>query len=103
METVQYGKERTHSPRRHTRGWPGLEVRLGVTASQTQGKRLHPAISSHSALFMTTINTLTIAAFLAQIFTSFPNESGLFFLPALSRFVERLPKIAPGLWLQHFF
>lgn len=52
---------------------------------------------------MATINTLTIAAFLAQIFMSFPNESGLFFLPALSRFVERLPKIAPGLWLQQRF
>lgn len=105
--------ERVHismGRRKHTflgdtnRGWPRLEVSLGITASQTQGTWLHPAISSHSAVFMTTINTLTIAVFVAQIFTSFPNESGLFFLPALSRFKERLPKIAPGLRLQqHFF
>lgn len=105
--------ERVHismGRRKHTflgdtnRGWLRLEVSLGITASQTQGTWLHPAISSHSAVFMTTINTLTIAVFVAQIFTSFPNESGLFFLPALSRFKERLPKIAPGLRLQqHFF
>lgn len=100
----QYGKEKTHSPWRHTQGLAKAGGQPGVTASRTRGKRLHPAIPSHSALFMATINTLTTAALVAQIFTSFPNESRLFFLPALSRFMERRPKIAPGLWLrQHFF
>jgi len=84
------------------RGWLRLEVR--VTAGQTHGKLLRAAISSPSTVFMATTNILTITAFVAQILTSFPNESGLFFPPGLSRDTERLPKITPGLWFQasHF-
>lgn len=97
--SCQYGKEKIRSPWRHPQG-------LATAGGQSHsGKLLRPAISSHSTVFMTTVNILPITAFVAQIFTSFTNESGLFFLPGLSRVIERLQEIAPGLWLQppHFF
>lgn len=59
------------------RGSVTTEVR--VTASQTHRKLLHPAVSSHSTVFMTTVNILTITALITQIFMSFPNKS-VFFL-----------------------
>lgn len=84
------------------RGWLWLDVR--VAAGQTHSKLLRSAASSHSTLFVTTTNVLTMTAFVTQICMSLPNESGLFLLPGLSRVKERLHKITPGLWLQqlHF-
>lgn len=89
----QYGKEKTHSSWGHPRGWA---VGRGQSLCQPHGKLLHAAISSHSA-----VDTLTITAFVAHVFRSFPNESQLCFLPGLSRAMERLPKATPGLQLQH--
>lgn len=64
--SCQCDKEKTHS------AW---ETPTGAEVRVTVSKLLHPALSSHSTVFMTPVNILTITALVTQIFMSFPNKS----------------------------